>query len=57
MPYRKNMVSEEALNATECLPVMEELDCELLELKEVLESLAPGNETRKDIIPSEILKC
>ena len=51
------MVSEEALNATECLEVMEELDCELLELKEVLGSLAPGKAPRKDINQSEILKC
>ena len=33
---RENMVSEEALNAIECLPVLEELDCEPLELKEAL---------------------
>ena len=50
------MVSEKALNVTECLPVMEDQDCELLELKEVLGSLAPGKAPRKDIIPSEILK-
>ena len=50
-------LGEEALNATKCLPVIEELDCELLELKEVLGSLAPGKAPRKDIIPSEILKC
>ena len=56
MPYRKNMVSEKALNVTECLPVMEDQDCELLELKDVLGSLAPGKAPRKDIIPSEILK-
>ena len=48
---------EESLNTTKCLPVMEELDCELLELKEVLGSLAPGKAPRKDINQSEILKC
>ena len=51
------MVSEEALKAIECLPVMEELNCEPLELKEALGSLAPGNAPSQDIIPSEILKC
>ena len=28
---RQNMVSEEALNAIECLPVLEELNCEPLD--------------------------
>ena len=56
-PYRKNMVSGEALNAIECLPVLEELNCKPLELKKALGSLAPGKAPRKDIIPSEILKC
>ena len=51
------MVSEEALKAIECLLVLEELDCEPLGLKEALGSLAPGKAPRKDIIPSEILKC
>lgn len=54
---RENMVSEEDLKAIECLLVLEELDCEPLELKEALGSLAPGKAPRKDIIPSEILKC
>ena len=58
---RQNMVPEDALktslNAIECLPVLEGLDCEPLELKEALGSLAPGKAPRKDIIPSEILKC
>ena len=51
------MVSEEALDAIECLPVLEELNCEPLELKEALGSLAPGKAPSQDIIPSEILKC
>ena len=54
---RQNMVSEEALNAIECLLVLEELNCEPLELKEVLGSLAPGKAPSQDIITSEILKC
>ena len=49
-------MSEEALKVVECLPVMEELNCEPLELKEALGSLEPGKAPRKDIIPSEILK-
>ena len=51
------MVSEEALKAIECLPVLEELDSEPLELKEALGSLTPGKAPSQDIIPSEILKC
>ena len=54
---RRNMVPEEALKAIECLPVLEELDCEPLELKEALSSLAPGKAPGQDIIPSKILKC
>ena len=58
---RQNMVPEDALktslNAIECLPVLEELDCEPLELKEALGSLAPGKAPGQDIIPSKILKC
>lgn len=58
---RQNMVPEDALktslNAIECLPVLEELDCEPLELKEALGSLAPGKALGQDIIPSKILKC
>ena len=50
-------MSEKALSAIECLPVLEELNCEPLELKEALGSLAPGKAPRKDIIPSEIMKC
>ena len=51
------MVSGEALNAIECLPVLEELNCEPLDLKEALGSLAPGKAPSQNIIPSEILKC
>ena len=38
---REYMASEEALNAIECLPVLEELDCGPLKRKEALGSLAP----------------
>ena len=51
------MVSEEVLNAIESLLVLEKLNCEPLELKEALGLLGPGKAPRKDIIPSEILKC
>ena len=58
---RQNMVPEDALktslNAIECLPVLEKLDCEPeLELKEALGSHAPGIAPGQDIIPSKILK-
>ena len=36
---------------------MEEVNCEPLEPKEALGSLAPGKAPSRDIIPSEILKC
>ena len=50
-------MSEEALDPIECLAVLEEIDCEPLELKEALGSLPPGKAPSQDIIPSEILKC
>ena len=53
---RENMASEEALNAIECLPVLE-LDCEPLKRKEALGSLAPWKVHSRGIIKSEILKC
>ena len=58
---RQNMVPEDALktslNAIECLPVLEELDCEPLKRKEALGSLAPWKVHSRGIIKSEILKC
>ena len=54
---KENMASEEALNAIECLPVLEELDCEPLKRKEALGSLAPWKVHSRGIIKSEILKC
>ena len=56
---RENIVTEDALNAIECLPVLEELDEEptLNELSKVLDSLATGKAPGKDGIPAEVLKC
>ena len=51
---RENVVTKEALNNIECLPVLEELDSEatLAEIKGALDSLkGPG----KDNIPAEML--
>ena len=56
---RENIVTENALNAIESLPVLEMLDEEptLGELSEALDSLATGNAPGKDGIPAEVLKC
>ena len=56
---RENVVAEDALNAIECLPELEELDREptIAELKKALDSLASGNAPGKDGIPAEVLKC
>ena len=56
---RENKVSEDALHAIECLPVLEELDREPTpeELSEALDSIASGKAPGKDGIPAEILKC
>ena len=56
---REIVVTEEALNAIKCLPVLQELDSDpaLEELNKDLDFLdsgkAPGNES----IPAEVLKC
>ena len=54
---RENVVTKEALNYIECLPVLEELDREptLAEIKAALDSLASGKAPGKDNIPTEIL--
>ena len=54
---RENVVTEEALNNIECLPVLEELDSEptLAEIKAALDSLASGKAPGKDNIPVEVL--
>ncbi|XP_050707960.1 uncharacterized protein LOC126993145 [Eriocheir sinensis] len=56
---RENTVTEDALNAIECLPVLEELDREptLAKLNEALDSLAHGKAPGKDGISAEVLKC
>ena len=55
---RENIVTEDALNDIEYLPVLEELDKEptLDELSEALGSLVTGKALRKDGIPAEVLK-
>ena len=59
MPGKINVVTEDALNAIECLPELEELDREptIDELSEALDSLASGKAPGKDGIPAEVLKC
>ena len=56
---RENMVSENALNAVECLPTLEDLDREptVTELHKALDRLASGKAPGRDGIPAEILKC
>ena len=56
---RGNVVTEDALNAIECLPELEELDRELTidELSEALDSLASGKAPGKDGIPAEVVNC
>ena len=56
---RENIVTEDALNAIDCLPVLEELDEELTldKLSKALDSLATGKAPGKDGIPAEVLKC
>ena len=54
---RENVVTKEALNNIECLPVLEELDSEptLEEIKAALESFASHKAPEKDNIPAEML--
>ena len=56
---RENVVTEDALNAIECLPELEELDREpaIDKLSEALDFLAFGKAPWKDGIPAEVLKC
>ncbi|XP_063596220.1 uncharacterized protein LOC134773073 [Penaeus indicus] len=49
---RENIVTEDALNAIKCLPMLEELDAE-----PTLDELATGKAPGKDGIPAEVLKC
>ena len=54
---RENVVTKEALNNIECLPVLEELNSEanLAEIKVALNFLASGKAPEKDNIPVEVL--
>ena len=56
---RENVITEDALNAIDCLPELEELDREptIDELSEALDSLASGKAPGKDGITAEVLKC
>lgn len=53
------MVSKEAQDAIECLPVLDELDRKptLEELNAAPDVLAPGKAPGKDGISAEVLKC
>ena len=54
---RENVVTEEALNNIEYLPVLEELDSEptLAEIKAALDALTSGKAPGKYNIPVEVL--
>ena len=56
---KETVVTEEALNNIERLPVLEDLDSKptLAEIKAALDSLASGKVPGKDNIPVEVLKC
>jgi hypothetical protein len=55
---RNTTVSEGALDAIECLPIMEELDTQptMEELSKAIDSLAPGKAPGSDGIPPDLLK-
>ena len=55
----ENVVTEDALNAIEYLPELEEFNREptIDEHSEVLDSLASGKAPGKDGTPAEVLKC
>ena len=50
---RENVVTEDALNAIECLPELEDLDREptIDELSEALDSLSSGKHQGKTVFP------
>ena len=56
---KENIVTEDALNAIECLPVLVKLNEEptLDELSEAQDSTATSKAPGKDGIPAEVLKC
>ena len=51
-----NVVTEEAVNAIDCLALLEELDSEPTR-EELNEALDSGKAPGKDSIPAEVLKC
>ncbi|XP_069179020.1 uncharacterized protein [Procambarus clarkii] len=55
----ENLVSVEALDAIECLPIMEELDLEptVEEVEKTLDLLSLGKAPGDDRIPTDVLKC
>lgn len=55
---RQNIVSPSALDAIECLPVMDELDAEptVAELSKAIDSLASGKAPGSDGIPPDLVK-
>ena len=55
---RENIVSPSALDAVECLPIMEELDTEpaLEELSKAIDSLSSGKAPASDRIPPDLIK-
>lgn len=56
---RENLVSVEALDAIECLPIMEDLDLEptVEEVEKSVDSFSSGKAPGDDGIPPEVLKC
>eukprot|EP00745_Piridium_sociabile_P017972 TRINITY_DN26814_c0_g1_i26.p1 TRINITY_DN26814_c0_g1~~TRINITY_DN26814_c0_g1_i26.p1 ORF type:complete len:202 (+),score=51.54 TRINITY_DN26814_c0_g1_i26:351-956(+) len=56
---RQNTVTDSALNAVECTPMMVELDEKptMEELRNAVEKLAQGNAPGKDGIPPEVVRC
>ncbi|XP_069158045.1 uncharacterized protein [Procambarus clarkii] len=56
---RENLVSIEALDAIECLPIMEELDLQptVEEVEKAVDSLSSGKGPGDNGIPPEVLKC
>ncbi|XP_069187165.1 uncharacterized protein [Procambarus clarkii] len=56
---RENLVSVEALNAIECLPIIKKFDLDptVEEVKNALDSLSSGKAPVDNGIPPQVLKC